>query len=987
MVVENLHPLDNCQLFVDVKAQLKRFSEDVKNLRSIMYFSGKSAFRGFVLLLVTQNGNSVGNEEHIMEVCVRVLMPLIEHDLIVQHPHVIRGLDLVTECVGPEAKNHFRGLFAFLLVNAATEFPSVDAKWGTQCSHLLNQLPLMPQFVTVAIYLRCAMSDVLEEFLACGPRWLTQQYFETVNQIMPKIYKERSDTIARLWSCLRAAGEAIVFRNIAEANEVLIPFVSSMLQRHLVVNEGELRALHPIFRKTYLAEAMTQMIGVVLRALDERIVERQKPSYFALYSQLGNDLADSYEPDPRPDLRRFANVVLDALQRVLYLVTVNHYMDWVELKSPRLLYNYQELVCCLSRDLIRELEKPANAELSRHSICAQLKPFAESAKTLEQRLAELSIGELLIYLDGEGKDEPLEEEKVAGISELFSRSIAFGNDECVATMRGHLELLNVEHGRIIINYLGQVVLARQAEKRERLAQIFNSCDETPYIFDLSGTVSDDDDDDDEYEQLIRLVLRPVYNACTPEEQVLLLEMRDELNVTYFFHFEGGAHREQRIRFFNQLELGGAFPMSEFLLLCYERPAETWLDLARLAMTHKRFALLFWRIALLCPRHAVHHMDKCATSLLLDERLLQKPNAQNFLLTLYGRLLILNGLKTDPDNKCYVNLNCDELPYDREKLKYSVTSYLSGCAAALGEFGTGPEPNYTVLECIFSLLMQIHFSERRLQVACREQLRNMELDGSVNPEELEEARDYARMHASMPGWRQCHWGLMSQMMRCMDQLRWNLSNFDPERVRLLGIAVKYWQLNMPFMLYVDEGKFQEFQYSSSPIYYLASSTDFRRKMTEMALTLSHSDLYVAKELKVQSPNYPQEFIGLVTQASAQEATSLFRRSLEDRRDQAIWCELSKLVEQADCAPAFGAFSFLFRRYMVAFRKHHQRRPKGKQSRIERLMAIVALSPHQIREETRKLAEKMLTCKPGQRAIAAGRIHKPLAAKRAKKATTH
>ncbi|EDV34201.1 uncharacterized protein Dana_GF21185 [Drosophila ananassae] len=934
MVVDKLHPLDDCQLFADVKEKLNNYSMKVKNLSLIPYISEK--------------------DMHTMGVCCQVQMPLIEHDLIVLHKPPTGGLFLVAECVGPEAKNHFRGLFAFLLVNSASPKWFRSPKWGPQCAHL-KQLPMLPQCLTVAIYLRCAMSDVLEEFLACGPRWLTQQYFETVDQVMTEIYYKHSDVITRLWSCLRAAGDAIVFRNIAEANDVLIPFISSMLKRHLVFEEEEFCELHPTYRKAYLAEAMTQMIGVVLRALDEKVVGRPKPSYFAFYSQLGNDLSDSYQPDPRPDLRRFAKVVLDALQRVLYLVPVINYLDWVESGSPR-----QEHVCSLSKELLGELEKPENAELARHFVCGQLKPFAEIA-TLEQPLTA-SIGELLNYLDGKGEAEPSEEEKVVGLSELFSRSIAFGNDECVATMRGHLELLTVEHGRIIIEYLGQVVLARQAEKRERLAQIMNSSDEKPYIFDLSETVSDDDDDDEEeYDQLIGLVLRPIYNACTPEEQVSLLETRDELNVTHFFHFEGGAHQENRIRFFNQLELSGAFPMSEFLLLCYERPVETWLDLARLAMTHKRFGSLFWRIALLCPRHAVHHMDKCASSLILDERLLQKPNAQNFLLTLYGRLLILNGLKTDSNSKCYVNLNGGEFPYGREKLKHCINSYLSACAAALGEFGTGPEPNYAILECIFGVLMQIHFFERRLREICREQLRIMELDGSVNPEDLDEARDYAEMHASMSGWRQCHWGLMSQMMRCMDQLRWNLSNFDPERVGLLGIAVKYWKLNMPLMLYVDE--------------------DLRRKVTEMALTLSHSDLYVAKELKVQSPNYPQEFIGLVTQASAQEATSLFRRSLEDRRDQAIWSELSKLVEQADCAPAFGAFSFLFRRYMVAFRKHHQRRPKGKQCRVERLMAIVALSPHPIREETRKLAEKMLTSQPGQRAIAAERVQKPLVAKAA------
>ncbi|KAH8338834.1 hypothetical protein KR074_002315 [Drosophila pseudoananassae] len=928
MVVEKQYPLDSCQLFYDVKLQLESYSDETKNLRSIIYFSG--------------------NETHITEVCQRVFSALQENELIVEYPHEFRPSDMVRECVCPEAMNDYRGLFVLLLVNTATEIPSSEATWSMTCVHLVTQLPLMPQFLTVAIYLRCAMSDVLGEFLACGPRWITNQYFETLNQVLGKLCKDPMDIIPHLWSCLRAAVDSIVFHNIPEANEVLIRHIAGLLQKYLVDSQDTLGKIHPDRRSECLAESMAQIMHVIIKALDEETVKQEKPSYYELYSELSNDLCTSYDPDPRPDLRRLANVLMDALQRVLQLVSVNVYMDWVDLKSPILLYNYQELISTQSAALFNAMKKPENSELAKHSICVQLKPFKGNIKSMKELITELTLGDLLVFLDGVGKDEPSKEGKVAALDELFRRSIAFGNEECVWTMHGHLDLLNVEHCRLILKHLGQVVSARKADELARITAFMDVHEDTVTTnseLTKSSSMEDITADNEVYEPLIRLVFRPIYFECTKKEKISILEMRDELGVSDYFDFEVSGHNKRRILFFNQLKMNGAFPMTDFLWLCYEKPNETWLDLARLGMTHEQFAMFFWRVASHCPRHASFYIINTTGMLLIDEPLLLKPNAQNFLLTLYFHNQILNGLRRNSKNKFFVNLNGDKFSYNKKNLELSVHGFLRGCGTALHKFGS-EILNYQAIEFILNLMMEIDSSEKILVKASREQLKNIERDTSVSPQVLQEANNYAEMHANMREYRLLHWGFMIKMVNCMDQLRWNLSNFDPERVRILGIAVKYWKRNMPFWMYLDD--------------------KWRKIITKVALVLDHSKLYVADELKVKPPNYPGEFIGMLTQASAEEATILFRCCLVAGRDQVIWDLLSKLVKLTDSATAYGAFSFLFRRYLIAFRKHYLCRIKKKiKFPLNRLMAIVALSPPPVRQETRKQVEKMILWKPGQR----------------------
>jgi len=90
--------------------------------------------------------------------------------------------------------------------------------------------------------------------------------------------------------------------------------------------------------------------------------------------------------------------------------------------------------------------------------------------------------------------------------------------------------------------------------------------------------------------------------------------------------------------------------------------------------------------------------------------------------------------------------------------------------------------------------------------------------------------------------------------------------------------------------------------------------------------------------------------LLTQASGTEATILFAKVLMNRTDCTVMEELSDAVEQAKCEPALQAFKFLFRSYLIAYRKHVRFiKPSRKRHHWDHLMTVVAKAPSSIRNE--------------------------------------
>ncbi|EDX17027.1 GD16662 [Drosophila simulans] len=839
MITAKKHPLDNCQLFVQLKKLFHDYNEKTQCLKNMIYWSG--------------------NDEHIAKICDQVTDLLLEHDLIIQPP----------ETMDPCAMNHLRGLLVYLVLNTAHDDFLCESQWSANVIHLCNQLPPIPLFLTIAIAIKCCLKEPLEEFLACGPRWLTIKYFESFNEALSHISPDCLKILPLLSAALRAAGRAIVNYNLPAENKRLLRQIACMENRHILDSKQRLLTLpRPSTRKTYLAEAMKHLIEVLLYTLNDPL-KREKPECFAVYSQITVDISDSNSSDPMPDLRHFAQILLDVLQRIFQLVSVDTFMYWHEMKSKSVLYSCQELIC-----------------IATHK------------------------------------------ELLAGLDNLFSRFIAFGNDECLETMANHLNMLTKNHAQIILSFLGQVVESKMEVEDEGISVTeVNQADD-----------EDETSSNDEYEELISLVLRPLFMQLSVKDKMEVLLLRDEQNVTQGFNFKAPDHRERRIRFFNQLDYRNRFPISEFLALCFENAKQTWIDFSHLGVAHSCFSQLFWNIAQYCPKHTAFHISACADNILVNEQLLQKPYALRFTLYLYGHRQILNGLHTSARQLC-VSLKDGPCPYGEDELRQAQNRFLQACANALAKFIESM--NMHSLQVILKLLQHICLGESNLITRGTSELNALEkehpkLENGDDAPAVKVAKHYTYLHASLPEWRLKHWKLISNVMKTIDALRWDLATFEQIRVDNLELALSYWQDGLSHLTFLG--------------------TEFRQRILNQVSKLKHKDFWIIY-LEEDALKDTRSFLKLLTQSSAPEANELFTKILESSTDCAVMSDLSDAVVKVNSESAFLAFRFLFREYLIAFRSHAKHnKTTAKRQHWDHLVAVVAKAPLSIRNEIMELAIK-------------------------------
>ncbi|EDW66429.1 gem-associated protein 4b [Drosophila virilis] len=888
--MHDLRALNNCEVFKQIRVELVDFHTKTKRLNSFIYFSG--------------------NEENIRNVADRVLHVLLEHGLVEQQSQP-------SQLVKPNPSadlDQLRGTLMYLILNSVVGKSQKEeqelARWNPQCVHLLKQFPEpLPQLLTVSVLLLCGLEQMLLEFLACGPHWLTSQYFDCLNNLLGHLVPGKRETLPLIGGALSAVTKAICYQ--AQSNLSLMDNALRLLQRHLLNSEERLRSLSSKKRQRYLGEAMCQLLDVLLEIMAALQQPPELPAYFMVYalhsptSQESPPSSLEQLPSVSPQLREFGAKVMDMLQLLLHHISVDTYMAWQEMTSSQLLFHLQAHVGNKCQALTPLLAK--DETLKTHTLRAQLANFEDGAQTFEQRLDTLTLGELLSLLDGEMGVVP-DDQLLAALNELLRRPICFGNEECVETMAGHIQLLGVAHAELMLEHLGQVLT----------------------LHDDDNDDADDCDPNAPYSELLQSVLLPIYQTrCSSQEKLKLLHKRDQLQLLSRFTFTRDNHNSRRIYFFNQLSCSSErFPLDQFLDLCYEEPAQTWLGLAQLAMTHRRFATLYWHVAASCSPHARHHVGYTVRCLLLDERLLSLPSSGDLIVRLYEQPVLLNGMRYRQVIKCRrqrlnhalrprprrlreltLNLSLDALPYSGQQLHAGQDNYLSACAAGLARFSE--TRNYTAIERLLKTLLSLEVVEQRI-VRCshksyKEQRRRLtqasEHRLQLARHKLQLARGYVRLHGQLSSWRISNWPLASQIVLVMDQLRGTLENFELARIALLDLVVEYHVNNMARSVFM--------------------SPEMRCRMVGLIGSgLQHAQLWKGEQLAalLEDPDKKREtseYTALLRQASTLEAVNLLSGAIRHKLDGAVMHSLAEEVNRLNSPNAQHAYGFLFKCYMIAF----------------------------------------------------------------------
>ncbi|KAH8270983.1 hypothetical protein KR044_008081, partial [Drosophila immigrans] len=645
--------------------------------------------------------------------------------------------------------DQLRGIMMYLVLNSAnldgSQQDSKLAQWNPQCVHLLHQLPApLAQLVTVSLAVDCGLLQQFYELLACAPHWLGAQYIDCLNETLSHLVSGSLDALPLLGGTLSAVSWSLSYRPSAAAGfvarpEHLLQAAMRLLQRQLLDNEERLRRIpSKLGRQRYLGEAMQQLLDVLLQTLAAlRSPPPQLPAYFAIYALRASPLQEEQLDQP-PKLLLFAGKLMDALQRLLPLVSVDVYMTWHELPSGQLLFSLQTHIGNQCAQLLQQLELQ-DVALSKHSLRGQLSNFAKAALSFEQRLEQLSLGELLSLLD-ESQLTTQPQQLLAALNQLLQRPIALGNDECIDSLAKHVQLLGLPQALLMLDYLQQALQAKQLELEEE--------DELDYI-----------DYDELFGELLSKLLCPIFKALpTVEQKLQLLVKRDQLQLLDKLSFKLG---NERIGFFNGLSYQASeFPWLQFLDLCYEQPAEAWLSLAQLGMTHREFGQLYCHVATACGAHAAQHLDYTLHQLLQDEALLTHNSSSialddDLLLQLYD--LPLKLLEA-------------EAPLDGlDQLQLAQRNYLSAIAIGLEKFADAQ--NYAALGRLGNTLLQLRHVEQRLE---QKQPKLVKLGN----------------------WRVSNWKLTFELIATLDKLRGQLANYDPQRCSVLDQLMEYYVQNMP-----------------------------------------------------------------------------------------------------------------------------------------------------------------------------------------------
>ncbi|KAH8387204.1 hypothetical protein KR093_005482, partial [Drosophila rubida] len=878
---EELEALNNCEVFNQMRIEFTNFHKDVKRLDTFNYFSG--------------------NERHIKELQRRLIGVLLEHNLVEKQVRVKKEEsdeedeedeeededeeELVVKPTASCNLDQLRGIMMYLVLNSAiVENVKPDSKLAEcnpQCVHLLNQLLVpLPQLVTVSLAFGCGLQDQFYELLSCAPHWLGAQFIDSLNETLSHLVSDSQEVLPLLASTLNAVTNALGYKSRGRRFEVrpelLLQAAMRLLQRHLLDNEDRLGLIRSsVGRHRYLGEAMKQLLNVLLQALAALRVPLDLPAYFLIYSlrsppldkQEADNLQSQHLLDPK--LRVFAGKLMDAVQRLLPQISVDVYMTWYELPSGQPLFSLQTYISNQCEQLLKCLDQHHEA-LSKHSLGAQLENFAKGALTFEERLDQLSLGELLSFLDEEPHVE--QSQLQAALNQLLKRPIAFGNDECVEVMIKYVQLLNMQHANLIMDHLQQALLAKRLE-------LEMEDDEPDYV-----------DYDELYGELLAKVLYPIFKALSnPEQKLQLLEKRDKLQLLdkLSFQLNDELSSTNRVAFFNALtsdELD--FPLLQFLDMCYEQPADSWLALAQLGMTHIDFGKLYCSTAIFCAGHALYYLDYTVHQLMQDESLVKHNYSTEFLELLYELPFMLHGRCRYPTLDHVEHVDNGTLLRAVEQLKLAQSNYLSACALGMEKYTDAK--NYPMLDRLSQLLLKLQHVEQRLQVRSR---RRRRLRHPQTQKRRRLAKKYEDLISKFGIWRISHWKLGYELISTLDKLRANLDSFELPRTAVLDQFMEYYTQNMPRALRLSPG--------------LCKGN--RQLITNCSVCF----FQISKELSFIT-------LQLLQMASSLEATYLLGATIRHRTDLAVLTEVARSVDNAGCQAAQEGYNFLLKAFMVSFK---------------------------------------------------------------------
>ncbi|XP_017472165.1 PREDICTED: uncharacterized protein LOC108363333 [Rhagoletis zephyria] len=528
--------MDYCEEFDEIKSVLLYCNKHVKPFSKVQ-------FRG-------------GNDIFINELVRRLQQVLVDRDLI--DPEVKKPL--------PKAHQKLRKVVMFLFANTDATY-KYNLREDPTFAHVLEQCPLLPKFLLVTLIWELQLDQFFYEALSYTPCWFAFQYFETAADTM-KYIGDPYEVLEKVEQLMRALFLSIALSESRKIDMVdkkiiygkLYDYSMNLLRQFYTPDCEKFKQFTKLQFFRYSGFALKHLLQMTLFAFDLlELPETANPKIDIEIYQICQEICprapDSEITNPSTVLKeqqlKIIKALLNSVQYNVMLVKIDVFMYWVEVDvTPTL-----TLQLAIGEMIYKVGERMrCNPELG-HDVEAQLKFLAIKPKTLEETIESATLGEILRNLD---QTMP-QHIKKAWFDELFNRSMALGNDECLDAIKENIKLMTPHNCQQAIDFI-------------KLSQL-SQADIADNDGDGEGENSEKMQVDTcEFEALTSLMLLGLQNFKSEDILQLLAYQTKAFDKSTSVCCQDDYQRRVT-EFLNKY--AASFDLQQFLVLCFENPAQMW----------------------------------------------------------------------------------------------------------------------------------------------------------------------------------------------------------------------------------------------------------------------------------------------------------------------------------------------------------------------------------------------------------------------------
>lgn len=370
-------------------------------------------------------------------------------------------VDAETKKPLPKYAAQLRKITFYLLLNTEATFKHNLMKDYT-VSHLLNTVPTLPKCLLHSCIWGLSLDKYFCECIAYAPIWFAFQFIENVVESLK--YADPYETLVRVNEVVRSiyiniARSDFQQMEIVEQKIILNKFfdITMDLLRHFYSPDAEKfqNWTKNKYRKYmgYVVKHNLEMILFCFDLFQNRPTLKSDPIETEIYAlmrecePLIDDHRNTYTDVVQDTLHRMNTTLLNSLQFNVMQVDCLTFMYWVEVDLDDE-YTLQRAV----GEVAHKVEQMISInECFEHDVAVQLKAISIKPKTIEEIIAQSTIGEMIEklekYANSNDKHIPLWLDAFIDHGELV-----LGNTECLETLEMHFQSLTVAQVKRMILY-------------------------------------------------------------------------------------------------------------------------------------------------------------------------------------------------------------------------------------------------------------------------------------------------------------------------------------------------------------------------------------------------------------------------------------------------------------------------------------------------------------------------------------------------------